>query len=136
MSRKSKSGPASKEPAIDRPFAPGVLAEARRIAEQYQVVVHFTEGEWYGHGLELPMSMDDGTTVEECVSKTREAMVATVASLLEDGRKPPAPAAAAERTEQINIRLTLDEKRLIEDQASKGGYRGLSDYVRAKAVAG
>ena len=40
--------------AIDRPFSPDVLREARKIAEAYQVILHCEQGHWYGRGLELP----------------------------------------------------------------------------------
>ena len=46
--------------AIDRPFDPAVLAKAKRIAQDYQVVLSFEEGYWYGRGLELPNIMADG----------------------------------------------------------------------------
>ena len=60
MSAKSKNT----AKAIDRPFDPAILAKARKIAEQYQVIVAFEDGHWYGRGLELPGIHGDGKTVE------------------------------------------------------------------------
>jgi hypothetical protein len=43
--------------------------------------------------------------------------------------------AAQARNVQINIRLSPDEKRAIEEAASKGGFRGISDYLRIRGLA-
>ena len=122
--------------AIDRPFDPTVSKRAREIADRYQVVVRYEDGEYYGRGLELPGAMDDGKTPDECVTNTREAMVAVVAYMLEEGQTPPLPASEGARTEQVNVRLTSEEKLAMEQAAQRQGYRGLSDYVRAAALAG
>ena len=87
MSAKSKK-PAK---AIDRPFEPAILARARKIAEQYQIILACEEGHWYGRGLELPNVHGDGETVSRCVKNTREALAGWVAYLLEEGQRPPAP---------------------------------------------
>ena len=60
--------------------------------------------------------------------------MATVATMLEDGENPPSPARSGERTEQINVRLTAAEKALLENRSQAGGFRGVSDYVRAAAL--
>lgn len=100
------------------------------------MVVRCEDGEYYGRGLELPGAMDDGSTPDECVTHTREAMVAMVAYMLEEGRMPPPPASEGARTEQVNVRLTAEEKLAMEQTAQRKGYRGISDYVRAAALAG
>jgi hypothetical protein len=43
------------------------------------------------------------------VRATREALTVTVATLLESGQTPPPPASENKRTEQVNVRLTLEE---------------------------
>jgi len=121
---------------LDRPFAPEILERARKIAARYQIIVSYEDGEYYGRGLELPWTMDDGKTPEACLAATREALVATVAAMLEMGQAPPAPASDSGRTEQVNIRLTSMEKRLIEEAARARGFRGISDYMRALALSG
>jgi predicted RNase H-like HicB family nuclease len=123
-----KSRKSSKK--IDRPFAPGILAKARDIAARYQVILQFEDGEYFGRGLELPRTMADGKTADECVANTREAMVGTVAYLLETGKVPPAPASDQTRSAQVNIRLTPAEKELLESAAHQNGFRGVSDYLR------
>jgi predicted RNase H-like HicB family nuclease len=130
MSARSKSS--SKE--IDRPFSPDILKQARALARKYQVVLAFEYGEWYGRGLELSHVYADGKTPGQCVAKTRDALVSAVATLIERGEKPPAPAQSGQRTTQVNVRLTADEKSLLEATARSKGFHGLSDFIRAAAL--
>jgi predicted RNase H-like HicB family nuclease len=133
-SRKSKN---SKTPAkaLDRPFAPEILQRARPIAQRYQIVLELEDEWWYGHGLEMPNVNGDGRTPEAAVADTREALVAVVAYMLEEGQRPPTPANEGHREEQVNIRLTAEERTLLESRSRARGFRGLSDYVRATALA-
>ena len=129
-----KSRKSSKPKAIDRPFAPEILSKAQQVVEQYQVILRFEDGEWYGRGLELPHVFGDGKTPEECVNSTREALIAAVAYLLEQDQRPPTPAREGTRTEQVNVRLTAEEKVILETTARRKGFQGLSDFVRAAAL--
>ena len=92
-------------------------------------------GEWYGHGLELPDVMADGSTVGVCVKKTREALTTAVATMMELGRTVPIPANEGRRTEQINVRLSIIEKVLLQTFARTHGYRGVGDCLRSTALA-
>ncbi|HEY4761091.1 MAG TPA: hypothetical protein VIH42_10975 [Thermoguttaceae bacterium] len=130
MSAKSKKS----AKAIDRPFDAHTMAKAKKIAEQYQVILAFEDGHWYGRGLELPSIHGDGKTVDQCVKNTREAFAGWVAYLLEEGQRPPAPAREGTRTTQVNVRLTAEEKVLLEATAKRKGFSGLSDFVRAAAI--
>ena len=134
MSAKQKNVRA-KSDAVDRPFEPALLKRARQIVDRYQVVIRHEDGEYYGRGLELPGAVDDGKTPDECVANTRGAMVVMVAYMLEQNQSPPLPATEGARTEQVNVRLTAEERLAMEQAAQRGGYRGLSDYVRAAALA-
>ncbi len=129
MSAKSKNS----SKAIDRPFASDLLEQAGELAQQYQVILAFEDGQWYGRGLELPQVYGDGRTPGQCVADTREALITAVATLLERGDKPPAPARSGQRTTQVNVRLTAEEKSLLEATASSKGFSGLSDFMRAIA---
>jgi predicted RNase H-like HicB family nuclease len=122
---------------LDRPFPPQVAAQARQAAARYRIVVWFDdeEQEFYGRGVEIPLAMGDGMTADECVRAVRQAMTAVVSLMLERGQRPPTPLSQANRTEQINIRLTRQERYLVEQAAKAGGHRGVSDYVRAKVLA-
>lgn len=131
MSARSKKSSA----AIDRPFAPEIWERARELAEQYQIILVHEEGQWYGRGVELPRTFADGKTAAQCVANTREALATSVAYLLEQGKTPPAAASTGARSEQVNVRLSVEEKLAIEQAAKQRGYKGLSDFIRAAAVA-
>jgi uncharacterized protein (DUF1778 family) len=55
--------------------------------------------------------------------------------MLEDGQVPPAPASEQKRTEQVNVRLTTEERLLLEEAAHNKGFRGISDFVRTTSLA-
>jgi predicted RNase H-like HicB family nuclease len=120
--------------AIDRPFAPDLLRKARAIAESYQIILHEEDGDYYGRAVEMPNVMNDGATPDECVKATREILTTAIAYLLETGQAPPAPASERKRTEQINVRLTSEEKLMLEEAARSKGFRGLSDFVRSASL--
>ena len=120
---------------IDRPFDAAILRRAAEIASSYQIILHFEDGHYYGRGLEMPTVMNDGKTPDQCVRATRDILTTAVAYLLETGQTPPAPASENKRTEQINVRLTPEEKLLLEETARSKGFRGISDYVRSASLA-
>jgi predicted RNase H-like HicB family nuclease len=132
MSTKSRRSSGGKK--IDRSFAPAILARAGRVAGQYQVIVSCEEGHWYGRGLELPHVYGDGKTANRCIENVREALVFAVAYMLEEGQRVPTPAREGTRTMQVNVRLTAEEKALLETTARRKGFSGLSDFVRAAAM--
>jgi predicted RNase H-like HicB family nuclease len=129
-----KSRESSKRRVSSRPFARDVLARAQEVAAQYQVIVSQEEGEYYGRGLELPTVFGDGRTPTECIDNTREALVGAVAYMLEAGKRPPAPAREGKRINQVNVRLTAEEKVTLEATARRKGFSGLSDFIRTAAL--
>jgi len=133
MSAKPKKS--SKKLAIDRPFDPAILCEARAIADAYHLILHFEDGEFYGRALEMPHVMNDGKTPDECVKNTRDILTTAIAFLMETGEPVPAPANEAKRTEQVNIRLTPEERLILEETARRRGFRGVSDFVRSVSLA-
>ena len=126
MSDKSKK--------LNRGFDSKVFAKAKKIAEKYEVIVSFEDGEWYGKGLEMPLVFGDGKTGDECIKNVKEALAVSVAHLLEIGEVVPAPASAGKRTEQVNVRLTAEEKVILSATARSRGFRGLGDFLRATAL--
>lgn len=116
------------------PFDPEVLESAKRIAHAYDVVLRYEDDEWYGHALEYPEAMGDGKTPESCVRATRQALTAAIATMLESGQSPPPPAREGSRSAQVNVRLTPEEKALLESRAKARGYRGLSDFIRSSVL--
>jgi len=131
MSAKSKN---SKSRAVDRSFDPSILARATEIVANYEIVVAFEDGQWYGHGLELPGAHGDGRTPQAAVADTREAMAGVVAYMLEEGQRPPEPAREGNRSVQINIRVTPEEKAVLESRSRSKGFRGLSDFIRTSVL--
>lgn len=128
-SRKKKLDPA-------RPFDPAILTRATEIAARYRIIVSQKEGEFYGEVLELPHTYGDGATVQACIDSTLEGAVLVIGCMLEEGEVPPPPAADGIRTEQVNVRLTADERVRLDDLAKRSGFTGISDYMRVAALAG
>ena len=120
---------------ISAPFDKGVLDAARRIVEAYDIVLRWEEDEWYGHALEYPEAMGDGKTPTACIKATQKSLIAAVATMIEAGETPPAPARQGVRNEQVNVRLTQEERAVLETSAKQKGFRGLSDFIRAGALA-
>jgi predicted RNase H-like HicB family nuclease len=119
---------------INRGFPREVLRRARAIAVKYQIILSFEDGEYFGRGLELPNVFGDGRSPDACVASTRKALTAAVAYLIEQGASPPAPASVRSRTEQINIRVTPEEKLLLAEAAQAKGFRGVGDFVRSATI--
>jgi predicted RNase H-like HicB family nuclease len=120
---------------LSRPFAPEVLRRARGLAEQYRLVISPEPGVGYfGHALELPSAMGDGKSVDACARAVLEAATVAVATMIERGEKPPAPSTEGRRDQQVNLRLTAEEKMRLEAAAGRDGFRSLSDYIRASAL--
>jgi predicted RNase H-like HicB family nuclease len=111
-----------------------ILDQARALAADYKIILTSEDGEWYGRGLELPHVFGDGPTPAACIDSTRHALTTAVAYLLEQGRSPPAPARLGQRTMQVNIRLTVEEKAILEHSARQKGFQGLGDFLRASAL--
>ena len=120
---------------LNRAFSKKILATAEKVAEKYEVILAFKDGRWYGKGIEMPTVFGEGKNPNECIADTREALVSAVAYLLEIGENAPTPATEGKRTEQVNVRLTAEEKIILSASAKSHGFRGLADYLRARALA-
>lgn len=135
--RKLGATPAADAPsaAPSRPFSAGLWRKSKQVAHRYRVIIEPDDrGVFYGRALEIPTVFARGDSPEECLRETLEALTLAVATLLESGRKPPAPGAADARKSQINIRVSADEKLLLEAAAQRSGYRGVSDFLRAAGL--
>jgi predicted RNase H-like HicB family nuclease len=132
---KQKKTRSKVELKVDRDFDPAVLQRAREITMGYRLMIQPADGPGFiGRSVELPGVMAGGMTHEECVRAVVAATETAVATLLEMGQEPPVPASAKRRTEQINIRLTSEEKLLLEEESQRKGFRGISDFVRAAVL--
>lgn len=120
---------------LSRPFDAAVLAKARELAAQYRLVIEADDDVGYvGCTVELPLVMGGGSTVQACARDVLEATTLSIATTLERGEKPPSPAKEGKRDQQINIRLSAEEKLRLEGLAAREGFRSLSDFVRASAL--
>jgi hypothetical protein len=114
-----------------------VWRRAQRVAASYQLILSPEPGVGYlGRTVEMPLAMADGPTIAACAARTLESTTVAVATLLESGGTPPVPAGESRRDQQVNIRLTRDERLRLEASARRAGYRSLSDFMRAAALAG
>lgn len=125
----------SRAKAVDRPFDAATLRKARRIAAGYRLVIEPEPDVGYlGRTAELPYVMADGATVEACVRETMEATIGALATMLEEGQRPPTAASESRRDRQVNIRMTADEKERLEEAARHAGFRSISDFLRTAGL--
>ncbi len=89
---------------------------------------------YFGCTVELPLVMGGGKTISACAKSVLEATIAAVATILEHDETPPSPARDGKRDQQVNIRLTAEEKLRMEEAARREGFRGLSDFIRSAGL--
>ncbi len=107
------------------------LLRASTWAKRYRIVLHQLEdGNFVARGLELPGAIVTRVTADQAVSACRHTMTVAVAVLLREGGRPPVPAVEQKLDEQVNFRVTREDRLRIEDAAHTAGYRGVSEYVR------
>lgn len=111
------------------------MRRARAIARLYAFVAEADDDVGFiGFTVEMPTVMGGGKTMAACHRDTLEATAFSIGVMLEAGQTPPAPAREGKRDQQINIRLTADERLRLESLAAREGYRSVSDYVRSVAL--
>jgi predicted RNase H-like HicB family nuclease len=120
--------------SISRPYPARLIKDAQKIAAEYQVILQREDGRWFGRGLELPHVIGEGKTADRCFADTQQALCAAVAILLEQGRRPPAPAWHGARTETVEVRMTTVEKAALENTAKGRGFKELADFLRETAL--
>ncbi len=110
-------------------------AKAVEIAKTYSLVIEpDPDVGYFGRTIEMPLVMGDGKTPDQCVAQVLEASAAAIATMLEAGQRPPSPSRNLKRDQQLNVRLTADEKLHLEEAARLAGFRSISDFVRAAAL--
>jgi predicted RNase H-like HicB family nuclease len=120
---------------LERPFDAATLRRARDLTADYRIILEAeSDLGFVGHVLEMPGVMADGRTPTECVREVREAATAAAAVMLEAGQSPPKPAAEGKRQAQLNLRVTDEEKLVLEQAARQRGFRGVSEFVRDAAL--
>lgn len=134
LNRSTSAKSKSRSVRIDRPFDPALLRRARKIAEQYRILIHREGDEYYGQALEFPGAMNEGSTPTQCLEHTIDIVTTAIAAMLERGEIPPLPASDERRDEQVNVRLSKLEKLTFEEAARRRGFRGLSDFMRSATM--
>jgi predicted RNase H-like HicB family nuclease len=137
MSRSSKNSSKSgaKSKALNKPFKDSIVRKARKIVADYRIILERNERLGFiGSSVEIPTVFADARTPEKCYRATHDALKVAVATMIECGQRPPQPASAGRRTEQVNVRLTAEEKLLFTNAAMNLGFKGISDFIRNTAL--
>ncbi len=137
MSRSSKNSSKSgtKSKALNKPFKESIVRKARKIVADYRIILERNERLGFiGSSVELPTVFADDKTPEKCYRAAEDALMVAVATMIECGQRPPQPASAGRRTEQVNVRLTAEEKLLFANAAMNLGFKGISDFIRNTAL--
>lgn len=137
MSRNSKNSSKNeaKSKKLKKPFGESVVRKAKKLVADYRIILerHDRLG-FIGCSVELPTVFADAKTPEECYKATEEALMVAVATMIESGLRPPQPASTKRRSEQVNVRLTAEEKLLFSNAAMNLGFKGISDFIRNSAL--
>ena len=120
---------------LRRCFKASVLRKAKKIASDYRIILEKNDRLGFiGSSVELPTVFVDAKTTDKCYKATQEALMVAVATMIECGQRPPQPSSAKKRNEQVNVRLTSEEKILLTNAASSLGFKGISDFIRSTAL--
>lgn len=137
MSRslKNSSKSVAKSKRLELPFKESVVRKAKKIVADYRIILERNNSLGFiGSSVELPTVFADAKTPEKCYKATEDALMAAVATMIECGQRPPLPSSAKRRTEQVNVRLTAEEKLLFSNAAVNHGFKGVSDFIRNSAL--
>jgi predicted RNase H-like HicB family nuclease len=137
MSRSSKNSSKSgaKSKALNKPFKESIVRKAKKIVADYRIILEHNERLGFiGSSVEIPTVFADAKTPEKCYRATQDALTVAVATMIECGQRPPQPASMGLRTEQVNVRLTAEEKMLFANAAMNLGFKGISDFIRSTAL--
>jgi hypothetical protein len=137
--RSAKTRPDSRDfgVVVDTQRDPELIRQAHSITDEYRIILdEVSPGRFVGTASEMPRITGEGGTPDECVAETRRLLAGAAAIMLKAGQNPPRSAKARSRGEQLNVRLTAQEKLLLEDAAQSLGFRSVSDLVRTRALQG
>ena len=116
-------------------FDEAIMKRAKKIAAQYKILIEPSkELGFMGSSVEMPNVFAHGKTPALCVQSTQTALAVGVATMLENGLKPPLPASAERRTTQVNVRLSSMEKYTLTEAARQRGFKGIGDFMRNAAL--
>lgn len=119
---------------VDRPFAAKHLAAAKKALDAYEIILSHENGEWIATWMEHDSVIGAGATPQAAVEECRGCMEALLAYMAEEGQKFPPCAKEEVRTEQVNVRLSLREKAILDRLSKNRGFRGVADFLRSLAL--
>jgi predicted RNase H-like HicB family nuclease len=110
------------------------LKRAEEIVTNYRVVIERDERGYVGKAIELPTAYGWGRTADECLSDTLKNAAVLAALLLQERCVPPR-AGEMPLDNKVHFRLTTDEKLILEAEATRLGFKGVSEYARSVLLA-
>lgn len=121
---------ARKQHTLPVPDARQTAAAHKHIEKFVRVIKPDAPG-FLAYSLEMPGIIGRGRTAVSAIEQLNALLAHAVAMLLADGQTPPAPA-SDRKLEQINVRITAEEKLLLREliQRAQPGLSA-SDFVRA-----
>ncbi|RMH28713.1 MAG: hypothetical protein D6693_03520 [Planctomycetota bacterium] len=108
-----------------------MLRRAKRHAGRFGRLTLFDSisEEWVCRCVELPDAIGAGATAREAEKALTENLTVWFAYLEEQGEPWPEPASAP-RSEQVNVRLTAQERAEFEAAAKRMGLSSVADLIR------
>lgn len=132
--KKTSARGTSKKSAREGPFSAAVQRRAAELAARYSLVVSASDEGWSARCVEIPTAFAFAETEERALESARERVRVLLAFMIEQERKLPAPMRESKRDSQVNVKLTAEERMVIEEAARQQGFRGLSDFFRFAAM--
>lgn len=110
--------------------SPELVQRARDIVQNYSMFIspHSKKG-FRGRSVEFPEILVHAPDRASCLKKLEQVLTQVVLTVLKDGGTVPRPS-DGRMTEQLNFKLTFDQKLLVENLASQRGFSGLSEFIR------
>lgn len=127
--------------AIAKGLPEDAMSDAEVLARWYQRVLWQIPSDvrrsgrllWRCKTVELEL-VSVADTPEEALEESLLQSALVIVEMRQDGIPPPEPLAGLPRDQQVNIRLTAEERLTLESLANREGFRSVSDYVRSAAL--
>jgi predicted RNase H-like HicB family nuclease len=126
--------PTNPESPVSGEFAADVWKRAGESANAYSIVVNKTDDGWMARCVEIPTVFVFAKTAESAMKKIHEPLTVLVATMIEAKRALPSPMSEGKREAQVNVKLTAEERLMVEGAAKSRGFKGISDFFRFAAL--
>ncbi|MFN0130919.1 MAG: type II toxin-antitoxin system HicB family antitoxin [Phycisphaerales bacterium] len=133
----SAKSSAGRRPRELRPgdLTPQTLERAALWVDGYRFVTERTDdGTFMAHSIELPAVVAMGDSPEAALHAAIEAQRLAVALMLHDRVHPPLPTGSGKRDQQVNVRMSAQERLLMDAAAKASGFSTIADYLRTAAI--